>query len=47
MFLDKTKQPWPGRSHVREQAKGLILFDSFVGAIGWLASLPLSGRLGR
>ena len=32
---------------MREQAKGLILFGSFVSAFGWSALLPLSGRLGR
>ena len=32
---------------MRKQAKGSILFGSFVGAVDWLALLPLSGRLGR
>ena len=26
MFLDKSEQPWPGGSHVKERAKGSILF---------------------
>ena len=32
---------------MREQAKGSILFGLFVGAVGQLALLPLSGELGR
>ena len=32
---------------MRERAKGSILFGSFVGAVGWSASLPLSSKLGR
>ena len=30
---------------MKEQAKGSILFGSFVGAVDWLASLLLSCRL--
>ena len=49
-FFMKTEQTsdliWSDRSYVRERAKGSILFSWFVGAIGWLFSLPLSNRLG-
>ena len=49
-FLIKTEQIndliWPGKSYVREQAKGLDIFSLFIGAIGSLASLPLSDKLG-
>ena len=37
MFFDKTEQSWPGKSHVRKQVKGSILFGLFVGAVGWSA----------
>ena len=45
-FFNKTKQLWPGRSHVREQAKGSIFFGLFVGAVGWSTLLLLWNRSG-